>query len=299
MTHRRVTLLGGSGFVGSQLACRLAEKFDEVQVLSRRAQRVRHLRVIPAIVVREIDVHDADALGLAVAGSDTVINLVGILNEGSNKARDSFAGAHATLTEKVLAACEAGGVRRYLHMSALHADADEGSSEYLRTKGAAEQQVRDHQGRLSWSIFQPSIIFGEKDAFFNRFAALLRLMPLFPLAVPEARMAPVYVGDVCQCMIDAIDDADAQGRSYPLCGPQDYSLRELVDYTARCAGLSRIIVNLPDWAARLQARIMEHVPGKPFTRDNYLSLQTPSVCDDDCVRQPTSLDAVVPGYLSR
>ncbi|MGQ7846860.1 complex I NDUFA9 subunit family protein [Granulosicoccus sp. 3-233] len=299
MSSRRVTLLGGSGFVGSQLTYRLATKFDEVVVLTRRAQRVRTLRTMSNVHAQEVDVHDAEALTAALAGSDTVINLIGILNEGGSQSRGSFSSAHSELTGKVLNACAAGEVRHYLHMSALNADADKGSSEYLRTKGEAEQRVRAHTGNTTWTIFQPSIIFGEHDAFFNRFAGLLRALPVFPLAVPDARMAPVFIGDVCDVMIAAIDDPQAAGSTIQLCGPQDYTLRELVQYTADTAGLSRTIIGLPDWAARLQARIMEFVPGKPFSRDNYLSLQTPSVCDSDCARQPTSLDAVVPRYLGK
>lgn len=297
MSSRRVTLLGGSGFVGTQLTFRLAESFDEVVVLTRRAQRVRALRTLSNVRVVEINVHDADALTRILAGSSVVINLVGILNEGSNKAESSFDNAHRGLTEKVLAACATNGIKRYLHMSALHANAETGSSEYLRTKGKAENQVRNADPAIHWTIFQPSIIFGEHDAFFNRFVGLLRLMPVFPLAVPEAKMAPVYIGDVCKVMLASIDDPGATGATIELCGPRDYTLRQLVSYTATTAGLSRIIIGLPDWAARLQARIMEFVPGKPFTRDNYQSLQTPSVCSHGCARQPTSLDAVVPRYL--
>ena len=161
----------------------------------------------------------------------------------------------------------------------------------------SEELVKSKSSTLNWTLFQPSIIFGEHDAFFNRFAGLLRVMPVFPLAVPEAQMAPVFVGDVCDVMIGSIDDHSAIGSTIELCGPQDYTLKELVEYTAKTAGMSRKIIGLPDWAARMQARVMEFVPGKPFTRDNYQSLQTPNVCSDGCERQTTSLDAVVPRYL--
>jgi len=297
MSSRRVTLLGGSGFVGSQLTYRLAEIFDEVVVLTRRASRVRRLRTLVNVKALEVNVHDADGLKAALQDSDVVINLVGILNEGGNKDESSFRNAHLGLTEKVLTACEAAGVKRYLHMSALNANTENGSSEYLRTKGMAEDLVKNNKASISWTIFQPSIIFGEHDAFFNRFASLLRVLPIFPLAVPEAKMSPVFIGDVCNVMIGSISDADATGATIELCGPQDYTLKELVEYTANTAGMTRKVIGLPDWASRLQARIMEFVPGKPFSRDNYLSLQTPSVCSDGCQRQPTSLDAVVPHYL--
>ena len=296
MSTRRVTLLGGTGFVGTQLAYRLAERFDEVTVLTRRAQRSRALRVTPNVRAREMDVHDPETLARALAGSDVVVNLVGILNESGGS---TFARAHDGLVEKVLAACAAGEVPRYLHMSALNADAEDGSSEYLRSKGRAEDRVRASGPELAWTIFRPSIVFGEHDAFFNRFATLLKALPVFPLAVPDARMAPVWIDDVCRVMLEAIDDPTTFGETLPLCGPDVYTLRELVEYTARTCDLERVVIGLPDWASRLQARAMDLVPGKPFSTDNYLSLQTDSVCPDGCPRQPTSIDAIVPRYLGR
>ncbi|MFT4728669.1 MAG: hypothetical protein ACI9UN_003181 [Granulosicoccus sp.] len=297
MSRRRVTILGGSGFVGSQLTYRLAEEFDEVVVLTRRAQRVRSLRTLINVEVVELNVHDSVALNAALAGSTVVINLVGILNEGANKSESSFAGAHSNLTEKVLESCKINGITRYLHMSALNADAEKGSSEYLKTKGLAEQKVGNADPSIQWTMFRPSVIFGKHDAFFNRFAALLDALPIFPLAVPDAKLAPVYIGDVCEAMINSINDPSTIGTTIELCGPEDFTLRELVQYTADTAEISSRIIGLPDWASRLQARVMEFVPGKPFSRDNYLSLQTDSVLAEGGVRQPTSIQAVVPRYI--
>ena len=153
--------------------------------------------------------------------------------------------------------------------------------------------------KLNWTIFQPSVIFGEQDSFFNRFAALLTSLPVFPLACPDAKMAPVYVGDVVQSMMASLNDTSSFNQSVQLCGPADYSLQELVEYTAKTSGLNRKVVRLPDAMARLQARVMEFVPGKPFSVDNYLSLQTDAVCEKDCNRQSTSIDAVVPTYIGK
>ena len=296
MSSARVTLLGGSGFVGSELTARLSQQFDEVVILTRRAQRVRTVRVMPNVTAVETNVHDAAALSEALQGSDVVINLIGILNESGSAEKNSFQSAHADLTSKVLDACSTAGVNRYLHVSALHADAENGSSEYLKSKGAAENHIKASKG-INWTIFRPSIIFGKGDAFFNRFAGLLRAMPVFPLAVPDARMAPVHIGDVCDAMISAINDSSTTGETIELVGPEEYTLRELVQYTCDVAGIDSKIIGLPDWAARLQARVMEWVPGKPFTRDNYQSLQTDSVGSAGTKPQATSLDAVVPRYL--
>lgn len=296
MSKSRVTLLGGTGFVGTQLSCRLAQEFDEVVLLTRHSQRSRALRILPNVVCEQTDVHDAAKLEKALSGSDVVVNLVGILNTAGSSSANTFGGAHAELTKKVVDACSALGIKRYLHMSALNADADKGTSEYLRSKGMAENTVKSSKS-LNWTMFQPSVIFGEKDSFFNRFAGLLAALPVFPLACPDARMAPVHVGDVVESMMASINDTGTYKQSIQLCGPTDYSLQELVEFTASTCGLKRKIIRLPDGVSKLQARIMEFVPGKPFSRDNYLSLQTDAVCSDDCARQPTSIQAVVPTYL--
>ncbi|MBX2836450.1 MAG: complex I NDUFA9 subunit family protein [Gammaproteobacteria bacterium] len=293
MTHRCVTILGGTGFVGTQLTCLLASEFDEIRLLTRHAQRVRTVRVLPNVHLHTVNVHDAKELQTAIEGSDTVINLVGILNQGGSQ--NSFHKAHVGITQNVLDACKLTGVSRYLHMSSLGADLN-GTSEYLRTKGEAEKLVKS-AANLDWTIFRPSVIFGEDDSFFNRFVGLVRALPVFPLACPDAKMAPVYVNDVCKAFAAALDSPATVGQSYNLCGPKEYTLRELVEFTASTAGLNRKVLGLPDWAAKLQARVMEWVPGKPFSRDNYLSLQTDSICSSEDCKQPTSIEAIVPRYI--
>ncbi len=299
MSQKRVTVLGGTGFVGTQLSFHLAEQFDEVIIPTRRKQRVTTSRVLPKLEFVEANIHDREQLDTVLAGSDVVINLVGLLNESGNASKNSFAGAHEVLTTNVIAACKSLNIPRYLHISALNADATEGSSEYLKSKGRAELAIKKAAKELNWTIFQPSVIFGQNDSFFNRFADLLRALPIFPLACPDSRMAPVFVGDVCNVMINAINDDSSRGKTVQLCGPDVMTLRELVDYTAATAGIKSKIINLPDGLAKLQASIMEFVPGKPFSKDNYLSLQTDSVCNSDCTPQPTSINAIAPSYLGK
>jgi NADH dehydrogenase len=123
------------------------------------------------------------------------------------------------------------------------------------------------------------VIFGPGDHLFNRFARLLKLSPVLPLACPQARFAPVFVGDVVQAMRISLEDTHTIGRRYDLCGPRVYTLKELVEYTARVLRLRRrCIVGLGPGLSRLQAAVLAHLPGKAFTHDNYLSLQTDAVC---------------------
>ena len=302
MRQLRICLLGGSGFVGHSIAARLSAIGHRLVIVSRRPHRHRDLLVLPTVTLVEGDIHDPDFLRRQFQGMDVVVNLVGILNESGRKGA-GFARAHTQLAEKVVDAMKQSGVPRLLHMSALNASAD-GPSHYLRTKGEAEEIVHQgaRNGQYAVTSFRPSVIFGPRDSFTNRFAGLLRNIPMaFPLACPDARLQPVYVEDVAHCFVHAIGDHGTHGQRYNLCGPKAYTLYEIVEYLARLTGAEKKIMRLSDWQARTQAAVMEWVPGKPFTRDNYRSLQVDSVCDGDfpaifdCA--PRSMEEIVPAYL--
>lgn len=301
MTQHTICILGGSGFVGHHLCARLTEEGHQLRVLTRRREEHRDLLVLPTLELIECNVHDLDALTRAMAGCDVVINLVGILNEKGHDG-SGFYRAHVELPRTVIEACRANNIPRLLHMSALGADAEHGPSFYQRTKGEGERLV--HDSGLSVTTFRPSVMFGEHDSFFNRFGGLLKLTPgIFPLACAGARFAPAYVGDVVEAYARAIDNPATYGKGYELCGPRVYTLRQLVEYTAGQLGLKRQLLPLPDWMSRLQAGLLEYVPGKPFSRDNYLSLQRDNVCSGDFPAEfgiiPHSLENIVPQYLHR
>jgi NADH dehydrogenase len=305
---KKIMLLGGTGFVGRALAGALSRAGFFVTLPSRHAQRHRDLALNPRIHLIDCKQAASDiatqraslSWSEMMAGHSVLINLVGILNEPKHNGV-GFEQAHVALTQTALKAAREAGVARYLHMSALGADADKGSSFYLKSKGRAEDwaHVFGEQNGIAVTSFRPSVIFGPQDSFLNRFVALAALMPgVFPLACAEARFAPVFVGDVVAQFMSAIENPGHVGQRIELCGPADYTLRELVAYAAKTAGHPRLIIGLPDWASRLQARLLELAPGKPFTRDNYASLQTPSVCAAGCPRQPTRLETVAPHYLA-
>lgn len=293
----RIVLLGATGFVGHHLLPRLAEAGHTCLALSRYRMAVRELSVIPRVELRQADVYDADTLAGCLQGADAVINMVGILNE-SGRSGKGFHKAHVELVERVIAACRSAGVRRFVHVSALNAG--QGKSHYLVSKGEAEQRIRAADD-LDATILQPSVIFGEGDSFFNRFAALMKVAPVLPLACPDARLQPVWVGDVTDAITAALADRATIGATLVLVGPREYSLRELVTLTACIAGSSCRIVGLPDSLSRLQARIMDFVPGKPFSTDNYLSLQTDNTSEENSLPalgiEPRSVESVLPGML--
>jgi NADH dehydrogenase len=289
-------MLGGTGFVGSHLVNRLAAQGHTVRVLTRHRERHRALLVLPTVSLVESDVHDPAQLHQHFQGCDTVINLVGILNEKGHDGT-GFNHVHPDLARKIVSACRTSSVRRLLHMSALGADS--GPSHYLRSKGAAENYVHANAGKgIKATSFRPSVIFGPGDSFINRFAGLLRLSPVLPLACPNARFAPVYVGDVVDAFDRSLHDESTYGKRIELCGPKEYTLKALVEYTARTMGVKRLIIGLPDALSRLQATVCEYLPGKPFSLDNYHSLSRDSVCRRG-ISCSTSLESIVPTYIER
>ena len=297
-----ICVLGGTGFVGRTLAAKLARAGFAVRIPTRSRQRARKLLVLPGLELIQADVHDPDQLARAVSGCDAVINLVGILNERGHDG-SGFRRAHVELAEKLMAACRKLGIRRLIQMSALKANAERGPSHYLTTKGQAEQIIQKQAGdSINYTIFRPSVIFGPEDAFFNRFAGILRLSPVLPLARLEARFAPVYVGDVADAFVRALTDSDSFGRTYELCGPDIYTLEEILRFICRELGIRRAIVRLPGPFGRFQAWVGEYfLPGKPFSRDNYRSLAVASVCRENGFAafgiEPKRMHAIVGSYL--
>lgn len=298
----RTCILGGTGFVGQNLVSTLGQRGIRCRVLTKHPQRHAGLRVNPGTELVRAPSLDTDFLVSQFQGCDAVINLIGILNESK---QTSFRSVHIELVDSVVEAAIKAGVRRLLHMSALHADAARGGSEYLRSKGEGENRAHTHgSSALKVTSFRPSVIFGAGDSFFNRFAALLRLSPLvFPLAAPQSRFAPVWVSDVSEAFARCLLDDTTAGKHFDLCGPKVYTLLELVDYTAKTAGLHRQIIPLSDGLSRLQARILGRFPGRPFTLDNYLSLQTDSICETNAFEslgiKPQAVESIVPRYLAQ
>ena len=300
-----ICVLGGTGFVGTELVARLALDGHWVRVPTRNLTRGQRLRVLETIEMRVADVHAPSTLSQLFTDCDAVINLIGILNPRRGA---SFQALHAELPAKVMAAARGAGVRQVLHMSALGADA-RAPSQYLRTKAEGETQLRatapsSANPQPAVTVFRPSVIFGAGDSLTNRFARLLRLTAGFlPLARAGARFAPIHVSDVAEAFRRALGARASFGQTYQLCGPEVLTLAEIVRMSARVARLPCHIVPLPDLLARLQGLVMGLLPGKPFSLDNFRSLTVDCVCrQDGCARlgiQPRHMLAELPTYLGR
>lgn len=302
MAARSICVLGGSGFVGTHLCAAFARDGWRITVPTRDPARARHLAPIPSLKLVAADIHDPRALSALVAGQQAVVNLVGILNE-KGRTGAGFRRAHVDLVRSLVDACRRQRIDRVIHVSALNADADNGPSHYLQSKGRGERVVREECGELvAWTIFRPSVIFGPRDDFANRFARLLRAIPFgLPLARAGAQFAPVWVGDVVAAIQRALADDGTAGEIYELCGPERLTLGEIVRGVRDRLGLRRAVFGIPDFAARIQAAVCDFVPGKPFSTDNYRSLTVDSVCKVNGLARlgirPQPLDAVLPKYL--
>jgi NADH dehydrogenase len=304
--HDRLLVLGGSGFVGRHLVAALAARGARVTVPTRRRDRARHLCLLPTVEVVEADIHRPGELERLAEGRNAVVNLVGVLHSrrgraderGPNDYGPDFARVHVELAQATITACRAAGVKRLLHMSALGADAA-GPSEYLRSKGIGERAVLAAED-LQATVFRPSVIFGPEDSFLNLFAQLTRFFLVLPLACPLARFQPVYVRDVAEAFVAALDDPSTHGKRYRLCGPRQYTMRELVESVCRITGRRRLVLGLGERLSYLQARMLELSPVKLMTRDNLRSMQVPSVCDGAFPFgiEPAALEAVAPRWLA-
>lgn len=298
MSSKTICVLGGTGFVGHQVVSQLTRAGYDIVVPSRNRERQRSLQVLPKVDVINADIHDEKALNTLFSGCNAVINLTAILNE--NKKGD-FQKTHVALVEKVISACKNNGITRLLHMSALGADAQNGSSAYLRSKGEGEALIKASD--LNHTIFRPSVMFGTDDRFFNKFAGLLQNLPVLPLACGNSQMAPVFVGDVAELMVKTITDRRAFGQSYDLNGPGVVTLKQVADYTNRLTRLGRTIIPLGTGASAMLGRIGGLLPFKPFTHDNFLSLQTPSLSNKAFPTEfgivPRTIESLVPKYIGR
>jgi uncharacterized protein YbjT (DUF2867 family) len=312
----KIIVLGGSGFIGRHVCEKLAAAGHSVTVPTRRADSAKHLQMLPGLTLLPCNVHDAAQLAQATAGHDVLINLVAILHGTEQR----FEQVHVDLPRKIVAACQAAGVPRIVHVSALGVALD-APSMYLRSKARGEAVLAD--SGLHTALLRPSVVFGAEDKLLNVFASLQKLAPLVPLAGAGTEFQPVWVEDVAQALVVLATEHNYQKYSYscyvPLgqqpktppnvtvfeaFGPTVLTLRQLFAIAGQCVGAERPIVPLPMPLARVQAWVMEHLPGEPLmSRDNLDSMRAPNIASGQYPGlaalgvTPSSPYAIAPTYL--
>ncbi len=298
MTIKRVCVLGGAGFVGSHIVAKLDAAGYKVNVLTRHRERAKHLILLPNVQVQECDIASNNAMSDALAGYDAVINLIGILHEGGS---NSFEAAHHQLPRRVAQMCEELGIQRLLHMSVLRAG-KYAPSKYLRSKAAGETAINEFSKKLNITIFKPSVIFGRGDSFLNLFATIIKFSPLLVLAKSAAKFQPIWVEDVAQAFVNALENNATYDKTYELGGPAVYTLRELVQKVMAVLALHRPIIGLNKPFSYVQGLVLELLPGKLMTRDNVRSMEVDSVTSEPIALElgitPTALEVIIPDYLA-
>jgi len=294
----RICIVGGSGFIGRHVAERLVRDQHTVIIPTRNRERAkRDLITLPTVDLLLADIHDDRQLDRLFTGCDAVINLVGVLHSKPGRPYGPlFARAHVELPRRITEACARRRVTRMVQMSALGA-AHDAPSEYLRSKAAGERVALESP--LDVTVFRPSTVFGPEDRFLNLFATLQRYLPVLFLPMADARMQPVYVGDVAHALVACLGEDKSFGQIYELGGPRVYSLRQLVEYAGELSGHRRPVIGLGRTLSLAQGFAMEWLPVKLLSRDNLRSMQVASVTDAALPFgiQPTPLEAVAPEYL--
>ena len=295
----RILVLGGTGFVGRAVCERLTERSssDRIKVPTRRLARGQGVQLLPTVDLVQAQVHDDAQLQQLVQGVDVVINLIAILH-GSEA---DFQRVHVELPSRLVNACHGAGVKRLVHVSALGASSG-APSRYLRSMAAGEAVLAT--SGLDVTVLRPSVIFGTHDRFLNLFAQLQAVAPVMPLAGAQARLQPVWVEDVAQAIMHALDTPATIGQTFECAGPKVYTLSQLVHLAGQWSGHDRPQWALPHWAGWLQAAAMECLPGEPLmSRDNLASLAVPNVASGHAPDlramgiTPTAMESVAPRYL--
>ncbi len=304
MRGKHITVFGGSGFLGTYLVKKLVEHGALVRVVCRHAEQAKHLRVngpTGAVVIAGGNIRDDEAVRRAVNGADAVVNLVGILFQ---RGRQRFDEIQAQSAERVARLSKEAGVKTLVHVSALGVE-KASNARYARSKLTGEKAVFNAFPEAT--IIRPSVLFGIEDDFFNKFASLLALAPVFPLiGGGKTKFQPVYVGDVAQAICNAIALPESKGHIYELGGADVMSMGEVLRYVRSHINSSTLLLPIPFSLASLIASALELCPTPMLTRDQVKLLKSDNIVSDDAlglsslgVEQATPIDTIVPAYLKR
>ncbi|MBV7255268.1 complex I NDUFA9 subunit family protein [Pacificimonas sp. WHA3] len=298
-----VTIFGASGFIGRYVVQELAKRGARIRAVTRdphTAQVLKPLAGLGQLGFAKASLTDEAAIAAACEGAAAVVNLIGIL-DGSTA---DFELAQRDGPRRIAKAAAAAGAKAFVQISAIGADADdEDGPDYARTKGEGEAAVK--AAFPSATIIRPSIVFGPEDDFLNRFAGLMRIVPVMPVVAPQAQFQPVFVNDLAEAIAAAAMTPEIHGgKTYEIGGPDVMTMKALFGFIARAIARDVSFVDVPDAVAGGAARALGWMPGAPMTHDQWLMLQKPNVVAGENGLKafgisPTPMQAVAPGWLVR
>ena len=301
MASKRVTVFGGSGFLGRQIVKHLGAVASDICVAVRHPERAAFLEGTGRDIRIEVvhaDVWDESTVARALERSDWVINTVGHYVE---KASATFDAVHGQGALNVARQARRAGVERLIHISGLGADPTS-DSPYVRARGTGEALVKKAFDAVT--IFRPSVIFGPDDAFFNRLAAMARRSPVLPLfGMGRTRLQPVFVENVAQACVRALADPSTAGKVYELAGPRVYTYRALVRMVRARVDSTCLLLPVPFFAWDALAALLAWLPNPPLTRDQVKLMKPDNVVGegaltlDDLGISPDSVEEILPTYI--
>ena len=302
MDSRTVTVFGGTGFLGRHTVRALARAGWRIKVAARRPARgffLRPLGTVGQIDFVKCDIADPQSVAAAITGSEAVVNLCGILFQRGQTFEDVQADGAANIGTAAAAA----GIRAVVHISAIGADS-ESPAQYAVTKAAGETRLRE--AFPAATVLRPSIVFGPEDGFFNRFAEMARFLPALPLiGGGHTLFQPVFVGDVADAIVTALDSETARGRTYELGGPTIYSFKQLMQIVLAETQRKRLLLPMPFGLAMWKAFFLQFLPNPPLTPDQVRLLRRDNIVSPGALTlgdlgvTPTTVEAEVPAYLWR
>lgn len=302
-----VTIIGGSGFLGRYIAQHLAQEGWRVRVAVRRPNEAIHVK--PLGMVGQVEpvlcnIRDDASVRSVLVGADAVVNCVGILVErGQNK----FEAVQIKGATRVARLAKEVGVKRLVHISSIGAD-EESDSKYKHSKGLGECGVLEHFPDAI--IMRPSVMFGQEDKFFNKFAKMTRFGPVLPIVGAETQLQPVFVDDVARAAVIGVL-GNAEPGIYELGGPDVIALREIISKMLGVIERQRLVLNVPFWAAGIIGGILDIVQGVTLglvtntilTRDQVKSLKNDNILSAGAMGfsnlgiRPKGMDSILPEYL--
>jgi len=288
-----LTIFGGSGFIATEIVYKLSKHFTELRLLTRNTQKCNHIKVIKNVKIFLYDPNIPSSYNKHIIDSDIVINSIGILNETR---KDKFNDIHFEFLKKIINKSKESKVKKFIQLSALNADPN-GASRYLQSKGNADKYISSiTTDSFKTVILRPSIVFGEKDQFFNRFKNLLMFLPIFPLACPGSMFSPIYVKDLAGFVEQAVLNNTHDNMIKNVTGPKNYKFIELINFIKSTMKIRRLIIPLNYSLSKLQAFFFTCLPGNIFTLDNFKSLQKDNISIDG-LKGSSTIEEIVPSYL--